>query len=64
MAGTKYWVYIVAPQDGIPDWGISVGTGGDGMHFRRIHQDGDVYQIHSVRRPGTIEVRQPEGPNL
>jgi len=46
-AGTRYWVYIVSPQPNIPDWGITKGTGGDGLHFRRFHQDGDVYQIAS-----------------
>jgi hypothetical protein len=40
-AGTKYWVQIEASQ-GLtpfpaywpPDWGIAVGTGGDGSHFQ------------------------------
>ena len=45
--GTKYWVYVVASQNGIPDWGFSVGTGGDGKHFVRIHNVGNVYQSAS-----------------
>ena len=33
-AGVKYWVQIEAFQHGsIPDWGFSVGTGGDGSHY-------------------------------
>lgn len=43
---TKYWVQIEASQYGIPDWGIAAGTGGDGSHFRRISNVGDIfYQI-------------------
>ena len=42
-AGTRYWVQIEAWQHGIPDWGISVGTGGDGVYFRRIANVGDIY---------------------
>lgn len=45
LAGTKYWLYIVAPQHGMPDWGIMAGTGGDGIHFLRIHQDADIYKL-------------------
>jgi hypothetical protein len=33
IAGTKYWIRIEATQSGYPDWGIAVGTGGDGQHF-------------------------------
>ena len=36
-AGTKYWVQIEAWQHGIPDWGLSQGTGGNGSHFRRVY---------------------------
>jgi len=43
-AGTKYWVYIVAVQQGNPDWGLAVGTGGDGIHYRKIHILGYTYQ--------------------
>ena len=33
-AGVKYWVQIEAYQHGsIPDWGFSVGTGGNGSHY-------------------------------
>jgi hypothetical protein len=27
--GTKYWTYIVASQNGIPDWGLTAGIGRD-----------------------------------
>jgi hypothetical protein len=42
-AGTKYWVQIEAIQQGIPDWGITTGTGGDGWYFRRRPGVGDFY---------------------
>jgi|GEM_PF-1502324 len=32
-ANTKYWVRVEASQGTYPDWGIGVGTGGDGQHF-------------------------------
>lgn len=31
--GTKYWLRIEAFQPVFPDWGVSIGTGGDGTHF-------------------------------
>jgi hypothetical protein len=31
--GVKYWVRVEASQPTYPDWGIAVGTGGDGQHF-------------------------------
>jgi hypothetical protein len=31
--GAKYWLRIQAFQPFFPDWGIAVGTGGDGRHF-------------------------------
>lgn len=34
VAGTKYWLRIEASQNTLPDWGIAVGTGGDGQYFR------------------------------
>ena len=42
-AGTKYWVQIEASQNGIPDWGLAVGTGGDGKHFRGMAVVGDIH---------------------
>lgn len=33
QGGTKYWLQIVAEQQGIPGWGLASGTGGDGTHF-------------------------------
>jgi len=45
-AGIKYWLQIEAWQHGIPDWGMAVGSGGDGKYFRRIANLGDIfYQI-------------------
>lgn len=32
--GHTYWVRIEAEQVGYPDWGIAVGTGGNGQHFQ------------------------------
>ncbi|MFT3891910.1 MAG: hypothetical protein QM730_09780 [Anaerolineales bacterium] len=33
-AGTKYWIYIVASQQGnSPDWGFISATGGSGNHY-------------------------------
>ncbi len=31
--GVKYWIRIVAWQNGYPDWGPSKGDGGNGSHF-------------------------------
>jgi hypothetical protein len=42
-AGTKYWVQIEALQGGVPDWGLSAGTGGDGHYFRKLADEG-IYQ--------------------
>jgi hypothetical protein len=36
LAGTKYWLRIEASQASYPDWGIAVGTGGDGNYFQFI----------------------------
>jgi hypothetical protein len=33
VAGKKYWLRIEASQVTAPDWGIAVGTGGDGRHY-------------------------------
>jgi hypothetical protein len=33
-AGTKYWLRIEAFQNTFADWGIAVGTGGNGQYFR------------------------------
>lgn len=44
VAGTKYWVQIVAYQPGpSPDWGLTRGTGGDGHYFRFVAGEG-LYQ--------------------
>jgi hypothetical protein len=34
VAGTPYWLRIEAFQNTYPDWGIAVGTGGDGQYYR------------------------------
>jgi hypothetical protein len=44
-SGTTYWVQIEALQHGLPDWGITSGTGGDGKYFRKYHTGADVFQI-------------------
>lgn len=45
-AGAKYWLQIQAAQNGIPDWGLAKGSGGDGSHFRKIVLMGDnKYQV-------------------
>jgi len=41
-AGQKYWVLIAAMQGGEPDWGLAVGSGGDGQHYRKIAAPGSV----------------------
>lgn len=53
VAGTKYWVEIVAWQ-GLtpfyywpPDWSLAYGTGGTGSHFRGIGGTGLYYQTIS-----------------
>ena len=46
QGGTKYWVYIVAAQEGNPDWGLSKATGGDTQHFRVTH-DGSIPEFRS-----------------
>jgi hypothetical protein len=35
VAGTKYWLQVEAYENGTPDWGLALGTGGDGKHFKR-----------------------------
>ncbi len=35
-AGTKYWVYILAWHNGIPEWGFAAGSGGNGGYFRYV----------------------------
>jgi hypothetical protein len=34
VGGTKYWVEILAWQNGLPFWSIQRGTGGNNSHFR------------------------------
>ncbi len=38
----KYWVHIEALQGGLPDWGMSAATGGNGTHFLGMPVAGDV----------------------
>ncbi|MBL0927366.1 MAG: hypothetical protein IBJ11_06905 [Phycisphaerales bacterium] len=42
-AGVRYWLRIVATQEGIPDWGLTFAANGDGKYFRRIAAVGDFY---------------------
>ena len=52
-ASVKYWVHIVASQQGsIPDWGIAAGTGGDGSHYRWGSGAGGDSGFRSV--PGNV----------
>lgn len=36
VAGSNYWLLIRADQMGIPEWGIALGSGGNGGCFRRV----------------------------
>jgi uncharacterized membrane protein len=36
-------VQIEAIQNGIPDWGLAAGTGGDNKHFRGMAVAGDIH---------------------
>lgn len=38
-AGVKYWVQIEAWQWGFPGWSLARGQGGDGSHFRCLHNN-------------------------
>jgi hypothetical protein len=38
----KYWVHLEAFQAGLPDWGVSAGTGGNGTHFMGMAVAGDI----------------------
>ena len=41
QGGIKYWVSIVAEQQGNPDWGFSKATNGDTQYFH-VNHDGSV----------------------
>ncbi|MGE0481667.1 MAG: dockerin type I repeat-containing protein [Phycisphaerae bacterium] len=43
-AGTRYWVYILGWQHGIPEWGLCNATGGNGSHFRFV-RGAHMYQM-------------------
>jgi hypothetical protein len=36
VAGTQYWVQIIAWQPSFPNWGLARATGGNGSHFARV----------------------------
>lgn len=43
-AGVVYWVQIEADEvNGIPDWGLAAGAGGNGSYFRRVPNAADFY---------------------
>ena len=42
-SGKKYWLQIEALQNGVPDWSIAAGSGGNASHFRRISNAGDMF---------------------
>ncbi len=43
VALTPYWIQIQAFQSGDPDWGLAVGSLGDGRHFRFSGAPGEGY---------------------
>lgn len=43
-ANTKYWLYICAWQNGIPEWGYAKASGGNGSHFRFV-EGAAMYQV-------------------
>lgn len=51
-----YWVQIVAFQSGDPDWGFSVGSLGDGRHFRLSGSPGGGYYHQLVPEDVTLEL--------
>jgi hypothetical protein len=50
QAGVKYWVHILALQEGsIPDWGFAGATGGNGSHYvRESGAGGDIRYRHAT----------------
>jgi hypothetical protein len=52
---TPYWVQIVAFQAGAPDWGLLVGSLGDGRHFRLSGAPGEGYYHQLVPEDVTLE---------
>lgn len=44
-AGKNYWVSIVAAEPGIPTWGLSTGTGGDGKHFMYSYGQAQYFSV-------------------
>lgn len=45
-AGTRYWIYILAWQHGIPEWGLCTATSGNGGYFRYVRG------LHMYQAPG------------
>ena len=43
-ANTKYWLYICAWQNGVPEWGYAKASGGNGSHFRFV-EGAAMYQV-------------------
>jgi hypothetical protein len=69
VAGTKYWVEIVAWQ-GLtptyhwpPDWSLAYGTGGNGSHFRGIGGTGLIFQTISNDTAFSL-VSHADGPGI
>jgi hypothetical protein len=63
VAGTKYWIQIEATQHGIPDWGISSASAGDGKYYRRIYNAGDAF-FQSVNGDAAFLLFAPGQPAL
>ncbi len=59
-AGVKYWVQIEAYQHGgMPDWGIAVGTGGNGSHYRRTNGAGGDVMYRSAPNDASFRLIGP-----
>ena len=56
---TTYWVQIVAFQSGDPDWGLLVGSLGDGRHFRLSGAPGEGYYYQLVLEDVALELLAP-----
>ncbi len=64
LGGKKYWVQIEAYQPGpTPDWGLTNGTSGDGLHFRYVAGEG-LYQTITGDTSFSVLGTQVKSPKL
>lgn len=64
VGGQKYWVQLEAYQPGpTPDWGLTKGTSGDGLHFRYVAGEG-LYQIITGDTSFSLFGTPVKGPKL